>query len=61
MPIKKTLSLLEEQAIRQQVEADFPEDPALQLVHIARKRISKLAEHAGLTYLEYVDFITQNH
>jgi hypothetical protein len=57
---KKTLTPEEEQEIQKQVETEFPEDPALQLIHIARKRISKLAEHAGLSYLEYVDQINQN-
>lgn len=58
----KTVKLTQEEEleIKKQVEADFPEDPALQLVHYARKRISKLAEHAGLSYLEYVDHINQN-
>jgi hypothetical protein len=51
----------EEREIRKQVERDFPEDPALQLVHYARKKISKLAEHAGLTYLEYMDLIDHNY
>ena len=39
----------EEEDIRRQVESEFPEDPSLQLVYVARKRISKLTEHTGLT------------
>ncbi len=36
------------------VKEEFPEDPALQQVHIARKILAKEAEDAGLNYLEYV-------
>ena len=37
--------------IREMVEEEFPNDPALQQVHIARKIIAKEAEHEGLSYL----------
>ncbi len=40
--------------IREAVEKEFPEDPALQDVHIARKIIAKESERAGMNYLEYV-------
>ncbi|HLG28946.1 MAG TPA: hypothetical protein VI387_01940 [Candidatus Brocadiales bacterium] len=36
------------------VNEEFPEDPALQQVHIARKIIAKEAELEGLSYLEYI-------
>ena len=36
------------------VATEFPEDPALQQVHIARKIIAWEAELEGLTFLEYV-------
>ena len=42
------------QKITKMVEQEFPEDPALQQIHIARKIIAKEAEHAGLSYLEYI-------
>ena len=42
------------EAIRKMVEAEFPEDPALQQVHIARKTIAREAELEGLSYIEYV-------
>ena len=37
-----------------EIEREFPHDPALQLVHLARKRLAAEAESAGLGYLEYV-------
>jgi len=43
--------------IRKAVEKEFPEDPALQQVHIARKIISKEAELEGLSFLEYIKII----
>jgi hypothetical protein len=36
------------------VKEEFPEDPALQQVHIARKILAKEAENTGLSYLDYV-------
>jgi hypothetical protein len=40
--------------IRKAVEEEFPKDPALQQVHIARKIITKEAELEGLSFLEYI-------
>ena len=40
--------------IRKAVEQEFPDDPALQQVHIARKIIAKEAEFEGLSFLEYI-------
>jgi hypothetical protein len=40
--------------IRKMVENEFPDDPALQQVHIARKIISREAELEGLSFLEYI-------
>jgi hypothetical protein len=42
------------QKIKKMVEEEFPEDPALQQIHIARKIIAKEAELEGLTFLEYI-------
>ncbi len=39
------------------VEEEFPEDPALQQIHIARKIIPKEAELKGLTFFEYIKSI----
>ena len=40
--------------IKKMVEEEFPNDPALQQVHIARKIIAKEAELRGMSFLEYV-------
>ena len=40
--------------IKKVIEAEFPNDPALQHVHIARKIIAKEAELKGLSFLEYI-------
>jgi hypothetical protein len=40
--------------IKKMVEKDFPDDPALQQVHIARKVLSREAEIAGLSFTEYI-------
>jgi len=40
--------------IRKEVESEFPDDPALQEIHIARKIIAREAEKEGLSYLEYI-------
>ena len=43
--------------IKRVVEEEFPNDPALQQVHIARKIIAKEAELEGLNFLEYVKML----
>jgi len=45
------------QKITKMVEEEFPEDPALQQIHIARKIIAKEAELKGLTFFEYTKTI----
>lgn len=40
--------------IKRIVEEEFPNDPALQKVHIARKIIAREAELEGLSYLGYI-------
>jgi len=42
------------EGIKKMVEVEFPDDPALQQVHIARKIIAKEAELEGLSFLEYI-------
>ncbi|MEA1869938.1 MAG: hypothetical protein U9N09_07330 [Euryarchaeota archaeon] len=44
----------EMETIIQRAEAEFPHDPALQQVHIARKIIAREAELDGFSFLEYV-------
>ena len=46
--------------IRREVEREFPNDPAMQQVHIARKIIAKKAKKKGLTYLEYIKQNSEN-
>jgi len=43
--------------IRRVVEKEFPDDPALQQVHIARKIIDKEAQLEGLTFFEYLKLL----
>lgn len=42
------------EGIRQMVEEEFSDDPALQQIHIARKIISREAKDEGLSFLEYI-------
>ncbi len=46
--------------IKREVEREFPNDPAMQQVHIARKIIAKKAKETGLTYLEYIKQNSEN-
>lgn len=45
------------EGIRRVVEEEFPDDPALQQVHIARKILAKEAELEGLSFLEYIKLL----
>jgi len=45
--------------IQKKVELEFPNDFALQQVHMARKIIAKEAEKKGLSYLEYIKQCTK--
>lgn len=47
------------EGIKKVVEAEFPHDPALREVHIARKIISREAEKEGLSFVEYVKLIAK--
>ncbi len=44
----------ETEAIRKMVEEEFPDDPALQQVHIARKILAKEAEYEELSFHKYI-------
>ncbi len=44
----------EMERIRKAVEKEFPDDPALQQIHIARKIISKEAEQKGMGFFDYI-------
>ena len=43
--------------IRKMVAEEFPVDPALQQVHIARKIIAREAELEGLSFLKYTKLL----
>lgn len=40
--------------IRRRAAAEFPNDPAMQQVHIARKLLAQEAKKKGMPFLEYV-------
>jgi len=40
--------------IQRMAAAEFPNDPAMQQVHVARKLIAQEAKRRGMTLLEYV-------
>ena len=40
--------------IKKDVEAEYPNDPAMQQVHIARKILARKAELSGLSFFEYI-------
>ena len=46
--------------IRKEVGLEFPDDVALQQVHIARKIIAREAEIKGLKYLDYIKLISKD-
>ena len=39
---------------------EFPNDMALQQIHIARKILAKEAEIKSMSYIDYVKFITKD-
>ena len=48
------LSKIEKDAIIEEIKTEFPHDPALQQVHIARRIISRKAELEGLSVFEFI-------
>jgi hypothetical protein len=44
----------ERKKIEAAVEKQFPNDPALQQVHVARKVLARMAELEGLSFGEYI-------
>ncbi len=56
----KKLDEKEIEKIKKDIELEFPNDNALQQIHIARKIIAKEAENKGLKYLDYIKLITKD-
>ncbi len=57
------IDMLDEQEInkiRKVIEQEFPNDIALQQIHIARKIIAREAEMKGLKYLDYIKILTKD-
>ena len=46
--------------IKKDIEKEFPNDFALQQIHIARKIIAREAEMKGLKYLDYIKLLTKD-
>ncbi|TFG25361.1 MAG: hypothetical protein EU529_01415 [Promethearchaeota archaeon] len=46
--------------IKKDIEKEFPNDFALQQIHIARKIIVRETEMKGLKYLEYIKLLTKD-
>ena len=46
--------------IRKTIIDEFPDDPALQQVHIARKIIAKEANSKGLNFIEYIKLLSKD-
>ena len=53
-------SMTELKRIRKTVASEFPNDPALQQVHIARRLIARQAESRGMTIPEYIRSLRKN-
>lgn len=43
-----------DQSVIDEIIKEFPGDPALQQVHIARKRVSAIAKGMGMSLIEYL-------
>ena len=46
--------------IKKEMEIEFPNDFALQQIHIAKKIIAKEAEIKGLSYFDYIKLIIKD-
>jgi hypothetical protein len=54
MTVMARITKAERKKIEAAMEKEFPNDPALQQVHIARKILSRKAELEGLSFGEYI-------
>jgi hypothetical protein len=60
---KKVIKILDKNdmdEIKKEIEREFPNDLALQQVHVARKILAREAELKGMKYLDYIKSITKN-
>jgi hypothetical protein len=55
-----TISNEEMERIKKEVEKEFPADPALQQVHIARKILAKEAAEKGLDFVDYIRSLSKH-
>ncbi|MHA1395568.1 MAG: hypothetical protein ACTSRZ_18860 [Promethearchaeota archaeon] len=46
--------------IKEEIEKEFPNDMALQQVHIARKLLAMEAKKKGIKYIDYIMSITKD-
>jgi hypothetical protein len=56
----RTISIEEMKIIKKEVEKEFPADPALQQVHIARKIIAREAANKGLDFFDYIQSLSKH-
>ncbi len=54
-----TLTETEIRNITEAMDREFPNDPALQQVHIARKIIALEAEREGMHYISYIKLLAR--
>ncbi len=54
MTVMARITKAERKKIEAAVEKEFPNDPALQQVHVARKVLARKAELEGLSFGEYI-------
>ncbi len=47
--------------LEQEVAAEFPDDPALQQVHLSRKILAREAKQVGLSYLTHIRQIARQN
>lgn len=57
--VKKMVKKEKLEKIKEEVEQEFPGDPALQQIHIAKKILSMEAKQKGLSFLEYIKIQTK--
>ena len=54
------LKVQDSEKIREEIEREFPNDFALQQIHIARRIIAKEAELKNLKYIDYIKLLVKD-